>query len=160
MKSNRFFIFLIVFIIPIIGVFLYMHENQLSFKQLFVTDTTPLIHIGGTPMYVEVARSEEERTLGLSGRSKLSENKNVKGLLFMYPEAGTYGIWMKDMQFSIDIVWIDESLTIVGIERKVSPKTYPKIFRSSKPVKYVLETEAGYTSFVGINEGQKVRIDF
>lgn len=87
----------------------------------------------------EIADSNEERTRGLSGRTSVPED----GLLFVFPEAGRPGFWMKDMQFAIDIIWLLDTGEIVGIEHSVSPDTYPQLFYPSVPVRYVLEVPAG-----------------
>jgi len=155
MASNRFQVFIIVIVLPIVAFAVYMHQQDLTFKGLFMNET-PMVHIGDLPVYVDIADTDDERTLGLSGRTEIG--KKSKGMLFIYPTTERHGIWMKDMQFSIDIVWIDEQMKVIGIEKSVSPKTYPKIFRPERPVKYVLETEAGYTSFVGIAVGKELRI--
>ena len=101
-------------------------------------DTT--ITVQEESFYIEYADTVEERTQGLSGRTEIEENY---GMLFIFPEPGTYGFWMKDMRISIDILWITENGTIVGIEDSVSPDTYPTVFRAPVPISYVLETKAG-----------------
>ena len=80
------------------------------------------------------------------------------GMLFVFATNERHGLWMKDMLFAIDIIWIDESLTVVGIERGVSPDTYPRTFRPPVPVRYAIETSSGYTDFYGISVGKKVRL--
>ena len=42
---------------------------------------------------VEVADTEEERAKGLSGRDALAEGR---GMLFIFPESGYHGFWMKN----------------------------------------------------------------
>lgn len=156
MASNRFQVFTIVFILPIIAFAVYMHQQDLTFKSLIMNEKPPMVYIGDYSMSVDIADTDSERELGLSGRIEIG--RQSRGMLFIYPKAEIHGIWMKDMQFSIDIVWIDEQMKVIGIEKDVSPRTYPKIFRPEKPVKYVLETEAGYTNFVGIAVGKELRI--
>ena len=70
---------------------------------------------------------------------------NNEGMLFVFDEQAIQSFWMKDMQFPLDILWIDENKTVVGIERNVSPDTFPQTFSSSQPVVYVLEVNAGWT---------------
>ena len=109
--------------------------------------------IGDGTFIVEVAETEEERSLGLSGRTTLPEGR---GLFFIFEIPGKYGFWMKEMNFPIDIVWIDESWQVAGVERDVSPDSYPKIFYPVRAIKYVLELPAGTAAFKRIDVGSIV----
>lgn len=87
----------------------------------------------------EIADSAEERRQGLSNRSEVPHD----GLLFVFPEYDRPGFWMKDMLFSIDIIWLRDTGEIVGIEANVSPDTYPNPYYPPEPIRYVLEVPAG-----------------
>src|SRR3989338_1806519 len=76
----------------------------------------------------------------LSGRSGLAEGE---GMLFVFPQDGKYGFWMKDMRFSIDILWLNASGMVVYMAQNVSPDSFPKSFESDVPARYVLELPAG-----------------
>lgn len=89
---------------------------------------------------VEIADTPEKREQGLSGKTSLLEGS---GMLFIFETADMYGFWMKDMNFPIDILWIDENLNVVDITRDLKPETYPEVFYPNKPVKYVLELPSG-----------------
>jgi uncharacterized membrane protein (UPF0127 family) len=95
---------------------------------------------GSVPFEVSIADSEEERLQGLSGTSSLPPNT---GKLFIFENPGIYGFWMKDMNFPIDIVWIDESFAIVGINEGATPESFPEVFFPPKAVQYVLEINSG-----------------
>ena len=107
------------------------------------------------PLSVEIAQSDVERAKGLSGRSVLPDGR---GLLMVFPEDALAGIWMKDMLFPIDIMWIDESGHIVTIAQSVAPSTYPKVFYPSRAARYVLEVPAGFVDIYNIREGDSVEI--
>lgn len=109
-------------------------------KRLIRENPTRIVKINETSILAEIADTEEERSKGLSGRESLAEDE---GLLFVFEEPGLYGFWMKDMNFAIDIIWIDESRHVIGIERGVAPETFPNTFHSPGPVKYVLEVPSG-----------------
>ena len=104
---------------------------------------TPTIQIGDTRVKVEVADTDIKREKGLSGRESLAENE---GMLFVFKEPGTYGFWMKDMNFAIDILWIDKDKRVVEIMQNVAPDTFPETFYPKEPIQYVLETNAGWTN--------------
>ena len=44
----------------------------------------------------------------------------------------------------LDIIWIDEGYRVTDITKNALPDSFPKVFSSSKPVKYVLEMNAGF----------------
>jgi uncharacterized membrane protein (UPF0127 family) len=99
---------------------------------------------------LEVACNNSEREQGLSYRNSLENNT---GMFFVFEKSDNYGFWMKDMRFSIDIVWIDEDLNIVKVSENVSPDTYPKSLYPDSPVKYVLELNSGEASSIGLKKG-------
>lgn len=115
------------------------------------------IDLGGTELRVLIANSEQERVRGLSGVESLVGNE---GMLFVFEEAGYYGIWMKDMKFPLDIAWLDTEKRIVHIEHGVSPETYPKVFNASKASMYVIETNAGFFEKAKIKIGAQASFDF
>lgn len=104
---------------------------------------------------VEIAQTPAARTQGLSGRAALPENG---GLLFAFPKADYYAFWMKDMLFSIDIIWIDANARIINIQENVSPDTYPEKFRPYRPAQYVLEVAAGFAKNHSFREGMEVSL--
>src|SRR3989304_6446445 len=66
--------------------------------------------IAGTTINVEIAQTEAEREQGLSGHKPLADDE---GMLFIFDKPGYHGFWMKDMLFSIDIIWISADKKIV-----------------------------------------------
>jgi len=104
------------------------------------------VKVGEKELWVEILETGIQKTKGLSGKEELAEDV---GFLFVYEKPEAVNFWMKDMLFLIDIIWIAND-KIVGIEEGVSPPlpgTLDKdlaIYRSPKPVNYVLETNAGW----------------
>lgn len=117
------------------------------------TTSHGVVSIASTTVAVEIADSHKERMQGLSGKLSLPLGT---GMLFIFEEEGEWGIWMKDMQFSIDIIWADAEGRIVTIAHGVSPATYPNAFYPSSPAQYVLEVPAGFAAQQGIAEGQQI----
>jgi hypothetical protein len=110
--------------------------------------------VGGKNFSVEVARTEMERARGLSLHVPLLDDQ---GMLFIFEKEGFYGFWMKDMSFSIDILWIDPNFKVKHIEKNISPDTYPKIFTPETENLYVLEISAGQADFLNIKIGDSVK---
>jgi uncharacterized membrane protein (UPF0127 family) len=101
----------------------------------------------------EVAASAYSREKGLSGRRSLPLSE---GMLFVFNEPEYYSMWMKDMHFPIDIVWIDKQYQIVGIAKNVDPSTYPQQFKPALPSSYVLEINAGLADEYELAPGDSV----
>ena len=102
------------------------------------------ITIGSQTFPVEIAKTAKQHERGLSGRTSLEQNH---GMLFVFDQPTVPKFWMKDMRFAIDILWLDENYKILGIERNITPDTYPKTFEPPVAVQYVLETNPGLISF-------------
>jgi uncharacterized membrane protein (UPF0127 family) len=124
--------------------------------QPMATSTISTITMGGTVVQVEVENTEASREQGLSGRTSLAEGS---GMLFVFDAPGKYGFWMKDMNFAIDMLFIDASGTIVTIAANASPAGYhlnpPQVFYPASDVLYVLELPAGFAAAHGIVEGMQ-----
>jgi uncharacterized protein len=101
------------------------------------------VNLGGAVVKVEVVSTLEDRTLGLSGRESLPENT---GMLFVFPENGEHLFWMKDMKFSIDIIWISEDGRVVYIKENAAPESFPEVFKPEGNARYVLEVPAGFAA--------------
>jgi len=112
------------------------------------------VHVGSAVVRAEVADTPAAQAHGLSGRASLAEGE---GMLFIFEEEEPHGIWMKDMNFAIDIVWASSDGTILTIKKHVSPATYPQVFYSSEHLsRYVLEVPAGFSERAGIVVGDKI----
>lgn len=115
------------------------------------------LFFGETELNLEVVATNETRTQGLSGREVLKQNT---GMLFVFDESGTYGFWMKDMRFPLDIIWLDEQGVVVHIEYNVAPETYPSVLTPNEKALYVLEVNAGVASESHIEKGTRLDIVF
>ena len=114
------------------------------------TPTTASLFVGNTKISIEIAKTSAEIIKGLSGRLALAENS---GLFFIFPYADKHGIWMKEMNFPIDIIWLDENLKIVTIKENATPDSYPEVFTSTAPALYVLEIPTGFVQKNKISVG-------
>lgn len=99
--------------------------------------------VGGKEFEVAVADTDNERQRGLSGRANLASDH---GMLFVFDQSDRHCMWMKDMKFAIDMVWLDDSGVVVEHARGVGPETYPKIFcNDTRNARYVIELPSGST---------------
>lgn len=91
---------------------------------------------------IEVCISDtvDTRRKGLSDTPSLSQGK---GMLFVFDEMGSHSFWMKDMNYPIDILWLDEQMNEVYRKSNASPTDFPDSYVSGVPAKYVLEVNPG-----------------
>ena len=61
-------------------------------------------------VFVELAITPQEREKGLMERKVLEDNN---GMLFVFSDEGEYSFWMKNMEMSLDIIWIDADGNVV-----------------------------------------------
>lgn len=113
------------------------------------------VTVDGIGLNVDVADTPEKKAQGLSGRIGMGEDE---GMLFVYDAPGLYTFWMKDMLFSIDIIWINENYEIVDIAKNALPDSFLQTFQPQKPAQYVLEVNAGFSDRNNIQIGS--RVDF
>lgn len=104
---------------------------------------------------ITISDTESKRNQGLSGTASLAEGT---GMLFVFDRPGSYGFWMKDMEYGLDFIWLNDNLQIVDITRSVMPNTYPKIFYPSEPVHYMLEVNAGFSTAHALEVGQSFEL--
>ena len=103
----------------------------------------------------ELADSDSERERGLSFRNEMQISE---GMLFVFDKSAKYAFWMKDMNFPIDILWLDEEGRVVYMEENVAVSTYPGYFINEAKAKYVFEINAGMANKLGIYLGTKLVI--
>lgn len=155
-KYHKIIIILILFISAISILFLFNRNLVLAPEDLSGYKTEEM-RINGKIIKVEIAGTLEKQEKGLSGRQSLPENQ---GMLFIFNRPDFYSFWMKDMNFSLDFIWIrgDE---VLEITRNVKPEDYqpPIILTPKNKIDKVLEINAGMAEKIGIKEGNKIIFD-
>lgn len=112
---------------------------------------------GESPYLFILAGTPAERSRGLSGADSLPANTVM---LFAYESNDTCGVWMRDMKFPIDIVWLDENFNVIYFTESLSPATYPRIFYPVSLCRYFIEAEEGFIRENDIRIGSRVSVDF
>src|SRR3989344_4633932 len=83
--------------------------------------TAVLSHKNGQVL-VELAQTPAAQQQGLSGRKSLGANQ---GMLFIFPQDEARQFWMKEMNFPLDIIWLNKEGKIMGLATNVATSTYP-----------------------------------
>jgi uncharacterized membrane protein (UPF0127 family) len=110
------------------------------------------IYIKSKEIWVEVAKTPEERTHGLMGRKHLGKDE---GMLFVFEREDYHGFWMKDTQIPLSIAFIDKEGRIVRIT-DMNPLTL-ETHTPPQPILYALEMKKGWFSASGIKVGDIIR---
>jgi uncharacterized membrane protein (UPF0127 family) len=108
------------------------------------------IKIAGQTIKVDLALTPATQAQGLSGRINLPEGN---GMLFIFSKPDRYSFWMKDMNFPIDMIWLDQNRQVVYIEKDAQPTSYPATFTPNTDAEYVLEVPAGFAEKNNLEEG-------
>ncbi len=133
-------------------VFFFVYQNNFSGKK--GENNIEYVKINGQILKLDLAISSEEQAEGLSGRKVLADDA---GMLFVFKESSLNFFWMKDMNFPIDIIWLDKNFRIIYFERNVLPSSFPKIFGPKQNSKYVLEVNTGFSEKNNLKEGNLVQ---
>jgi uncharacterized membrane protein (UPF0127 family) len=92
-----------------------------------------------------IARTMQEQETGLSNHTSLPYDS---AMLFIFEKPEVQRMWMKDMQFPIDIFWLDSRAKVVYIEKSAQPCIPPNclIYEPAAMAKYVIETREGFAA--------------
>jgi uncharacterized membrane protein (UPF0127 family) len=109
--------------------------------------------VSGETLELALAQTDAERIRGLSGTSELP----LDGMMFIFEQDGLYPIWMKDMQYAIDIVWLDGA-RVVDVAAVAQPQPGVsdddlRVYTPSGVADTVLELAPGRAGALGIVPG-------
>jgi len=76
-----------------------------------------------------------------------------QGMLFIFEKKDTHSFWMKDMKFSIDIIWLNENKEVVFIKENAKPEDFPQNYIPTEQSLYVLEFNEGFVKENNISNG-------
>lgn len=141
-------IFIISFVLIFQGYIFFQDKNNSIPKEI------SLMVLGNKEFQTEVLSDDISRAKGLSGRKSLCSYCSV---LFIFKNEGKYRFWMKEMNFPIDIIWLDKDQKIIYRRENVKPETFPETFGPlEEDSLYVIEVNEGTYKDLGLYIGQKV----
>jgi uncharacterized membrane protein (UPF0127 family) len=112
----------------------------------------------GKTFSVETVMTPDALKRGLSNRKSL---KKGTGMLFIFQDLDRHTMWMPDMFFPIDVVWLDETMSVVNISYGLQPCSSPNACPSSSSVymcKYAIEMNAGEAAIYGFMNGTQLTL--
>ncbi len=110
----------------------------------------------GSVVLADLAQTPGERSRGLSGRRRLPEDS---GMLFIFDTQDDWSMWMKDMRFAIDIVYLGSDKRVSSVKTAVpAPEQTPggTIVTVSGQGRYVLELPVGAAVRHGLKVGSQL----
>lgn len=103
-----------------------------------------------------VADTPTERNVGLGNTAHLGQDE---AMLFVFDSSDMWAIWMKDVEYPIDVVWLNDQKQVVYIVKNMPPDSYPKQFVPDAAARYVLELPAGTVDRKAIKPQTTVRFE-
>lgn len=138
----------IVYFLFIIILFSGCQAEVLAKKQVCLKDSC---------FTMEVAETPNQQAKGLMYRQSLGEKE---GMLFVFSKPDLHGMWMKNMNFSLDMIWLNSSYEITEMRENIAPcqsincSSYGTVSASM----YVLEFPAGTIKKIGLKIGDKINL--
>jgi uncharacterized membrane protein (UPF0127 family) len=118
---------------------------------------TVSLRLGDGVFDARLAKTPPDRKKGLGGVISLDAKE---ALILAFPSDDEWGIWMKDMRFPIDIIWLDKDRKVVYIVKNASPEDSTNAtFTPKTPARYVIEVAAGTVDSKTINIKQSAAFD-
>ncbi|HET6675938.1 MAG TPA: DUF192 domain-containing protein [Nitrospiraceae bacterium] len=121
------------------------------------SDTIVVTFPSGATLETEVADTPEKLLFGLAFREALPPST---GMLYIFETTGTHRLNTKEYKMPVDMIWLDESRHVVQLHESVPPcstNTCPMYGPSSEPVRYVIQTAAGFIRQEGLQANAELK---
>lgn len=119
-----------------------------------------LLQLGKGPklFQVETVVSPAALAAGLSFRDPLPDGY---GMLFVFPELKVRSMWMPDMKFPLDVVWLDDELRVTYVNYHCPPcpsRDNCPPYSSVYPAAYAIEMKSGEAGIYGFVTGVQLSV--
>lgn len=147
--GKRKYVILLILIVLSAAMFIFFHARN---NQISENDNALRICLKNKCFNVEIAKTEEEKRIGLMNRKHLDPDE---GMLFLFENEGVYNFWMKNTLIPLDIIWIDKNKKIVFIKENAMPCNLEdcETLHLTQKARYVLEINGGLAKKHGIKIG-------
>jgi uncharacterized membrane protein (UPF0127 family) len=150
-------LFGIIFLIFVVIVFFQL--NVKTINNLSRNSPSSKISINSATFKVELAKTQKEQEIGLSGRTSLPD---TQGMLFLYDKPTYNNFWMRGMKFPLDMIFIVDN-KVVHVYENLTPAAKdddnPPQWGSDVMADKVLEINAGLSRKNDIKTGDTVTIE-
>ncbi|MCK0145158.1 DUF192 domain-containing protein [Arenibacter sp. F26102] len=101
---------------------------------------------------IEIADTDYERETGLMYRSSMEPDQ---GMLFVFDDVSMHYFYMKNTEFPLDLIFIDDQMKIASLQKNAQPLNENSL-SSKVPVKYVLEVISGMSDKWSLELGDSI----
>ena len=154
MKRINFVVIVGIIVITTIMILIY-YPVQTSIESEIVIEAS--VTINGKTIEIEIADEPDERSRGLMFRESLTKDT---GMLFLFDREDFYSFWMMNVNFNLDLIWINSNGNVVHIERDV-PSCFMNCptYAPREAARYVLELNSGVANELDLLVGSFVSIN-
>lgn len=114
------------------------------------------LRIGDGVFAARVATSDTDRATGLSNTNNLPADQ---AMIFVFNSDYKWPMWMKNMNYPLDMLWLNKDKNVVHIVKNASPDSYPDKFVPNSDARYVIEVPAGTVDQKTIRIGSGAMFD-
>jgi uncharacterized membrane protein (UPF0127 family) len=85
----------------------------------------------------------------------------MHGMLFIFSKVAVHSMWMPDMHFPLDIVWLDDAFRVVHVVKGATPcpsRDQCPSYSSEKPASYAIELNASMADRLGLYVGVELSV--
>ncbi len=75
-------------------------------------------------------------------------------MIFIFPDTAEHGFWMHNTLLSLDLIFLGEDRTVVGVVARAEPKS-DAVRTVKKPSRYVVEVSAGEAAAHAVGPGTR-----
>jgi len=121
-----------------------------------LTPTPASITPDGTRVQLEVAVTDQQKSVGLMNREKLAPDA---GMVFVFDRDDILPFWMKSTLMPLDIIWLSATGEVVEVRADLQPcrvDPCPK-FTPEKFARAALLVNAGFSAAHGVKPGVVLR---
>lgn len=113
----------------------------------------------GRLFVAEIADTPERLQRGYMFRREVGEED---AMIFVFPGAGFHPFWMKNTLVPLDMIWMDDTFTVIHIEASVPPcRSDPcPSYGPPRKARYVLEVRGGIVRREGLAIGDHLSVSF
>ena len=101
---------------------------------------------------IEIADTDPERAQGLMYRRSMRYDR---GMLFVFDESSTSGMWMRNTPLPLDMIFVDADGEIINIVERTTPFSDESIMPEA-PRKYVVEVRGGFVERYSLPETARI----
>lgn len=105
-----------------------------------------------TTIDIEIADTNAARAQGLMYRRSMRFDR---GMLFVFDEPGSGGMWMANTPLPLDMIFVDADEEIINIEERTTPFSEESVTPEA-PRKYVIEVRAGFVERHNLDDTARI----